>query len=548
MDAVRALPTEFPDFGLTPDERREAVRGHYYEYPGMDGARGEIWCYTDRFSYRPGDLVTLFVSATTPTFRLDILRDGAAETPVMEKAGLSARWQDTPDQCSVEGCGWQAAFDFRVPQDWPSGAYRITLTAEGRNGEPISCRHLFILQPKPGGGQGRILQVAATGTWTAYNTWGGSNHYQGITGAGRDQYAPAVSTQRPWCRGFVTLPPSAPRIPLDISLPPAAIPRYPHMEWAYATGHSKKYASSGWASYDSHFFRWAERAGYAVDLASQHELHFSPDILDGYACAVFVGHDEYWTWEMRDAVDAFVAGGGHAARFAGNFMWQTRLEDEGRRQVCYKYRARAEDPVYRTGDVRRATNSWEAPEIGRPGAQTFGLNATSGLYAGWGGCAPRGARGFPIYRPEHWAFAGTGLSYGDLLGADSHVFGYEVDGLDHVIRRGLPEPTGEGGPPDRLLILAVGMASQVEDAAHIPPEDQFFGDEDGRFNAETLFGEASDENLDKVKRGNGMIVTFPRGKGEVFHAGSCEWVAGLLRRDAMVEKVTANVLDRSLGR
>ena len=44
---------------------------------------------------------------------------------------------------------------------------------------------------------------------------------------------------------------------------------------------------------------------------------------------------------------------------------------------------------------------------------------------------------------------------------------------------------------------------------------------------------ASDANLDKVKRGNGMIVNFPRGKGEVFHAGSCEWVAGLLapRRD-----------------
>ncbi|TIW38067.1 MAG: hypothetical protein E5V61_32665, partial [Mesorhizobium sp.] len=88
----------------------------------------------------------------------------------------------------------------------------------------------------------------------------------------------------------------------------------------------------------------------------------------------------YWTWEMRDAVDAFVERGGHAARFAGNFMWQTRLEDEGRRQVCYKYRARAEDPAYR-GDVTRATNSWEAPEIGRPGSATFGLNATRGVYA-----------------------------------------------------------------------------------------------------------------------------------------------------------------------
>ena len=93
----------------------------------------------------------------------------------------------------------------------------------------------------------------------------------------------------------------------------------------------------------------------------------------------------------------------------------------------------------------------------------------------------------------------------------------------------------------------MGMASQVEEADFLDIEDQFFGDEDGRFIAETLYGEASDENLEKVRYSNGMIVNFPRGKGEVFHAGSCEWVAGLLRRDAMVERVTANVLDRYLG-
>ncbi|TGT14673.1 hypothetical protein EN815_36765, partial [Mesorhizobium sp. M4B.F.Ca.ET.172.01.1.1] len=51
----------------------------------------------------------------------------------------------------------------------------------------------------------------------------------------------------------------------------------------------KKYASSGWASYDSHFFRFAERVGYQIDLASQHELHFSPEILNGYDCVGFAG-------------------------------------------------------------------------------------------------------------------------------------------------------------------------------------------------------------------------------------------------------------------
>jgi hypothetical protein len=542
-----AQSNEFPDFGLTPEQRRVAVSGHYYEWPGMDGARGEIWCYSDRFSYAAGETVTLFVSSTASSYRLEILRDGAVETPVMQRDGLASSWQETPDQCSVDGCGWLPGFAFVVPEDWASGAYRVTLTAEGRDGSPILCHHIFIVRPKAGPKPGRILQVAATGTWLSYNTWGGSNHYQGITGPNRDQYSPVVSTQRPWCRGFVMLPKEAPRVPLEITLPPGTPPRYPHMEWAYATGHSKKYASSGWASYDSHFFRWAERAGYAIDLASQHELQYAPEILDGYDCVVFVGHDEYWTWEMRDAVERYVERGGHAARFAGNFMWQTRLEDEGRRQVCYKYRARAEDPVYQGGDVTRATTSWEAAEIGRPGASTFGLNATSGLYVGWGGCAPRGARGFPVYRPEHWAFAGTGLSYGDLLGADSHVFGYEVDGLDYVIRNGLPEPTGIGGPPDGLSILALGMTSLREEDYQLSPEDQFLGFEDARFVAEVLLGEDGPEAIEKVKRGSGMIVNFPRGKGEVFHAGSCEWVAGLLRRDPMVEKVTDNILRRYLG-
>ena len=120
----------------------------------------------------------------------------------------------------------------------------------------------------------------------------------------------------------------------------------------------------------------------------------------------------------------------------------------------------------KSADPSRTSGSWEAQEIGRPGAQTFGLNATNGLYAGWGGCAPRGVRGFPVYRPEHWAFAGTGLYYGDLLGAEGHAFGYEVDGLDYLIRGGLPEPSATSGAPEGLQILALGLSSLKEEPIH----------------------------------------------------------------------------------
>ena len=65
--------------------------------------------------------------------------------------------------------------------------------------------------------------------------------------------------------------------------------------------------------------------------------------------------------------------------------------------------------------------------------------------------------------------------------------------------------------------------------------------------ASVLTGSTTAEAVEATKRGSGMIVNFRRGKGEVFHAGTCEWVAGLLRRDEMVIKVTRNVLDRFLG-
>jgi hypothetical protein len=540
--------TVFPDFGLSPAERHEAVFGHRYERPGMGGERGEIWCYTDSIAYPPGATVRLSVCSTAQTYQLAIMRDGATALPVLKREIRGARWQDTPEQCSVVGCGWAPSVEFRIGEDWPSGAYRITLTAPGPDDNELSAHHLFIVRPLAGAKAQRILQVAASATWTAYNTWGGSNHYQGITGPKRNQYATTVSLERPWCRGFVVLPDDAPRVPLEACPPPGAGPRYPHLEWAFANGYSNKYASSGWASYDRHFLRWAESAGFQVDLASQHELHLNPEILDGYACVVFVGHDEYWTWEMRDAVDHYVERGGHVARFAGNFMWQIRLERGGKAQVCYKYRARAEDPVYRSADPSRTSGSWEASETGRPGASTFGLNATNGLYAGWGACAPRGVRGFPVYRPEHWAFAGTGLCYGDLLGAQGHAFGYEVDGLDYIIRGGLPEPTETSGAPPGLQILALGMASLKEERRDVPLDDRFLSDDDAKYVAQTVLGDSSDSAVDRVKRGAGMIVGFARGRGEVFHAGSCEWVAALSRRDPMVERVTGNVLTRYLAR
>jgi hypothetical protein len=238
-------------------------------------------------------------------------------------------------------------------------------------------------------------------------------------------------------RGFVSLPSDAPRAVLMDDPPVNSEPRYPHMEWAYANGYSKKYMSSGWASFERHFVTWAEAEGYSLDIISQTDLHYRPDLIDGYACIALVGHDEYWSWEMRDAIDAYVARGGHVARFAGNFMWQIRLEDEGRRQVCYKYIARDEDPLMHGGPRHLVTESWEAPEIGRPGAAIWmgGIDVDA-----HGGSVPRA---IAAAGGKHWSPHFRNVTAERL--AEAHALGLRV------------YPWTGDDPADMKTLIAMGV-------------------------------------------------------------------------------------------
>ena len=522
-----------------------AIQENFYERACNDPSVPQLWAYTDRWSYVPGDKVRLHVSTTLAAFDIEIVRDGVEPRTVQTQNGQSGAFHQTPDDCSVRGCGWPVALELAVPADWTSGGYIIRLSGKTPGGAPLVYHHLILIRAAPGA-EAPLLLVAATGAWAAYNDWGGSNHYEGVTGPDRNQYSPRVSMHRPFSRGFVVLPEGAPRVPFRTPPVMGAALRHPHVEWAYANGYSKKYASAGWASYDRHFLRWAEGAGYRVDVCALQDLHAAPELLKPYKLAVFVGHDEYWTAEQRDAVDGFVEHGGHVARFAGNFLWQTRLEDDGATQVCYKYRARAEDPVFNTKDRARTTTAWESLEVARPGAGTFGVNALRGMYAGWAGAAPRGAGGFTVYRPDHWAFAGTDLYYGDVFGSASRIFGYEVDGLEYTIRNGLPIALGTDGAPEGIEIIAMGLAVMAEENHGERGTAPFLGDDDLRFAAEAVHGAATPEAMEKMRRGSGMIVNFRKGKGEVFTAGTCEWVAGLLDRDPFVERITRNVLERFL--
>lgn len=522
-----------------------ALLTNFYELPASDRSEPEVWCYTDELSYAPGDAVAFHVSTTASSYVIEISRDGAQPQHVYRSADLPGEWQPTPRDASVNGCKWRATHHWRIPDSLSSGGYIVTTSIRGARNELVRHHHFFVVRPS-GGSRNRLLLICSTSTWIAYNGWGGSSHYEGnVKGADANEMSPILSTQRPWARGQIVLPKGAPRVTLPTTAEIRDVPRYPPLEWAYMHGYSKYYSAAGWASYERHFLCWAEARRYAVDVITQHDLHSRPELLAGYRCVVLVGHDEYWSGPMRDAIERHLESGGRVARFGGNFVWQVRLEDGGRQQVCYKYFARERDPLF-SSEPRLATSAWEDPAVGRPGASTLGLNALRGTYAGWGGMNPRHAKGFTVYRPEHWAFEGTGLYYGDTFGTAAQIFGFEVDGVDFTFRNGRPFPTFTDGAPQSLQILAMGPSANIEIDHGDANVGFMIGDLDARFVAQLLTGSADDAALERVTYGAGMIGIHERGPGIVFNAGSCEWVNGLRLREPICERITANVLERFL--
>ncbi|MEM1110284.1 MAG: N,N-dimethylformamidase beta subunit family domain-containing protein [Pseudomonadota bacterium] len=533
----------------------------------------EIWCYTDQLSYFPGDTVKLHLSTTAKSFSVTIARDGFQPAIAHVAESVPGKFAPLGENFQEKGCNWPVGYEWKLPRDMQSGFYLVTLRAENEAGDVREYDHGFFVRRSQRSTKADILLVAATSTRHAYNDWGGYSHYVNADPSPETHQARLTNHFRPFARGQLWMPVNAPRKPHEFDLPPGGIPRYPCIEFALSMGYSRWYCNAGWATYERPFVIWAEKNGYEIDFATQEDLHYDEELLTGYKCVVSVGHDEYWSWEMRDAIERFVSDGGNMARFAGNMAWQIRLENEGTVQVCYKDKAHFQDPVVGSPQMNRLTSIWSDPLVGRPGETTFGLSADYGIYAGVGINVPRGTGGFTVYQPDHWAFAGTDMYYGDVLGAEAKIFGYEVDGLEYTFEDGAPVVTDSYRGPKPTQILAMGLASNAEvDHGHRGSEF-YYGDASaamGLFRRLAQSGQSIDMAAlaatggDPAKmaavlkftpqdavggaRGNGMMVHFAMGEGEVFHAGSCEWVAGLQGTDFATEQVTRNVLNRFTGR
>jgi hypothetical protein len=469
----------------------------------------DAYCWP--LSVAPTEPIELHVSTDQPSFEVDVVRDHY-ETTTEWKGSGSGEHHAIPPDAAAAGCRWPATLTMPAPAH--AGVYVVHVTSGSERSSAM-----FVVR----GANAPILLVLSTATYNAYNDWGGPSLYTGGT---------RVSFERPLAAGFVTKP--EPALRKAQATPDREALAYFH--WAEPLGLSNWSGGSGWPTWERPFLAWAEREGYRIDVAISQDLELHPEVLDGRRLFLSVGHDEYWSAGMRDTVEAHLARGRNAAFFSGNTCYWRVVPDDGFHSMeCRKYGVGPDD------DSADLSGAWSDRRIARPENAMTGLSFTRGGYSRYGLGVPMASGAYTAYRPDHWAFEGADLRYGDALGLADAIVGYEVDGCELAMVDGRPMPTFADGTPETLEVLATAPArlwskdEQPSRYAHEPGELEYV--------AESMWGEDWPAQVHRIEYNHAVVATFEHpGGGTVFNAGCTDWTYGL--DDPTVASVTRNVLSR----
>lgn len=204
-------------------------------------------------------------------------------------------------------CGnWSESASWNIPVEAVSGLYvaKIERTGGGSN-------HIVFIVRNDASHSDLYLQFPDA-TWQAYNGYGGNSLYDGTVEGGRGDEGNAlkVSYNRPL---------------------------FPYNSLFNTEGRGADWYMN--AEYP--MIRWLERNGYDVTYTSCNDVANNGARLLNHKVFISVAHDEYWSKNMRDNVEAARSAGVNLAFFSGNEVyWKTRWEDtdgtEDRTLVCYK--------------------------------------------------------------------------------------------------------------------------------------------------------------------------------------------------------------------
>jgi len=269
--------------------------------PGTDrwqlrqSATLDIAGYASATSVAAGETLRFYVtSSSDPTFTIEIFRmgwyGGTGGRRMTEAVEVTGGAQEACPPHPVTGlirCNWRESYAITIPQDWVSGFYLAKLT-----GKPSGNQNHVMFVVRDARRADLVYQSMAT-TYQAYSNWGGKSLYPNLSVGPQ---AVKVSFDRP-----------------------------------YSTGSGAGQFLLAW-EYD--MVRFLEREGYDVTYITNIDTHARPELLRRAKAFLSVGHDEYWSWEMRANVEAARDHGVNLAFFSANVCyWQARLEDGNRTLV-----------------------------------------------------------------------------------------------------------------------------------------------------------------------------------------------------------------------
>jgi hypothetical protein len=376
----------------------------------------EIEGYASLTSVNRGGSISFFVNTVDPTYTVEIFRlgwyGGAGGRRVADAVQHTGTKQAIPSPDPVTGlieCQWinpiTQSIDSTDPTQWASGFYVAKLT--GSSGK----QSYIVFVVRDDARASTYLFVSAVSTYQAYNDWGGKSLYSfnssGPVPTGNLRGTPEalkVSFDRPYAISNRALAPDP--------LPAAA--------GGVGTGHCINIPAprgetvpAGW---EYNMVRFLEREGYDVAYASSLDLHTDDDLLRDHKAYLSVGHDEYWSAEMRGNVTAARDRGVHLGFFSSNnIYWQVRFEADSnavpdRTMVCYKDTS---DPLFETHPSLTTVQFRQTP-VNSPEDNVLGV-----MYVD-----DPANEAIVVHNASHWVFAFTGLRNGDQLPG---LLGYEVD-------------------------------------------------------------------------------------------------------------------------
>lgn len=396
-----------------------------------------IRCYCDPPSVQPGEEILLHVSVTSGRYKLRLYQQRESLNLVSDFEDEVFEGESVPDGNCDEDWGWPV-HRLATQDGWQNGAYVVMaaeVDATGTERWPELAdtageagKALVVLRSERPSSP--VLYKISWFTLACYNwTGGGSLYSNAVWSNGPAGSGFRVSWRRP---GVGTGGLVAPSDPPDV--------------------HFSGSRRQTFAHWDAPFLEWLYRSGYQFDVATDLDVHSSTEQLEGRNLVLSVGHDEYWTGELKTNLESYRDAGGNLAFLSGNTCcFHVYAEPAHGLIMCPKSRGREAEYVW-------AASS--SPEEALTGVSYWNGGGW------WDGRRP--AAGYQLTHRGHWSLDGTGESV-SVIGAtcEPPLVGYECDGTPYW-RRGGAVTAAPGRPHKNIAILGI---SPLESGWHATSRD-----------------------------------------------------------------------------